>query len=683
MTSLNGNADSEEAETAAADEIGNPARLAALRSLEILDTPPDPSFDSIVAVASEVCEAPTALVSLIDQHRQWFKARVGFEPSETSLDRSVCSHTLLRSDLLVIPDLTADPRTACNPLVTGLEAIRFYAGAPLITSEGYHLGALCVIDSRPRPEGLSDRQANVLRQLARQAVSQIELRRLLGQRDELVERLRAARDAAAEDRRRFELLFDNAPSFIALKKGPNHVYERVNAAYRSVIGGRDVLGKSVVEALPDAVEQGFLGILDEVYRTGQPYSAKAVKWVSHGSSGEPPVESFLDFVYQPLLEDGEIAGIFTIGYDVTERVLQGRRDQALAHLGERMRSLSNPEDVTRTAAQMLAEALEATRAGVGTVDPERETVFMHPNWCAPGATPVEGHFRFRDYGSFVDELKAGRTVIVEDTARDPRTKDGAAALAALGIRVLLNIPVIDRDRFVLVAFVHFAGPRILSEEDVLFVQQVADRTQATLSRLHTEEQQRTLNQELAHRMKNSLAMVQAIATQTMRQARTMEEGREAMSNRLAALGRAQDILTGANFESTDVRAVVDAAIAPHQGPQIEIDDDGVPIGLTSQQALGLSLAIHELATNAAKYGALSVDEGTVTMSWMQTGNLFQFEWIETGGPPVSTPKRKGFGSKLIERIVASYFDGEGRIDFHPAGIRFKLTGASGRTASRT
>lgn len=679
----NGRPESESVqEAAAASAVVDPERLAALRALNILDTPADPSFDSIVEVASEVCEAPTALVSLIDSDRQWFKARVGFLPSQTTLDRSVCAHTLPRSDILVICDLTADSRTSRNPLVTGPEGIRFYAGAPLITTDGHHLGALCVIDTKPRPDGLTHRQANVLRQLARQAVSQIELRRLLAQRDDMVEHLRAARDEAAEDRRRFSLLFDNAPSFIALKRGPNHIYEKVNDAYRTIIGERDVLGKSVIEVLPEAVEQGFVDILDEVYRTGEPYSAKAVKWVPRGEPGKPQVERFLDFVYQPLLENGEIAGIFTIGYDVTDRVLQARRDQALADLGEHMRALSHPEDVTRRAAQILAEALQATRAGVGTVDAASESVLMHPNWCAPGATPVEGVFHFRDYGSFIDDLKLGRTVIVEDPATDPRTKGGAAALEALGIRVLLNIPVIDRDRFVLVAFVHFSQPRTLSAEEILFVQQVADRTQATLSRLDAEEQQRTLNQELAHRMKNSLAMVQAIATQTMRQARTMEEGREVMSQRLAALGRAQDILTGADFENSDLRAVVGAAIAPHQGPQIAIDDDGAPIRLTSQQALGLSLAIHELATNAAKYGALSQDEGTVTMSWAQRGGVFQFEWIETGGPPVTKPERKGFGSRLIERIVASYFEGEGHIDFQPAGIRFTLTGTSGPSGGK-
>ena len=99
--------------------------------------------------------------------------------------------------------------------------------------------------------------------------------------------------------------------------------------------------------------------------------------------------------------------------------------------------------------------------------------------------------------------------------------------------------------------------------------------------------------------------------------------------------------------------------------------------LTSQQALGLSLATHELATNAAKYGALSNDTGRVAMTWRVEDGAFAFEWVESGGPPVTPPGSRGFGSKLIERIVASYFEGEGRVDFDPSGIRFRLTGMPG------
>lgn len=194
----------------------------------------------------------------------------------------------------------------------------------------------------------------------------------------------------------------------------------------------------------------------------------------------------------------------------------------------------------------------------------------------------------------------------------------------------------------------------------------------------SEEARAVLNQELSHRMKNLLAMVQAITAQAMRQARTMKEANEAVFTRISALARAQDILTRSNFEEADVGEVIGAAIGPHQTTDHRIGADGPRVGLTAQQALGLSLAIHELATNAAKYGALSNETGRVVISWGQINGAFKFEWIESGGPSVTLPTHRGFGSKLIERIVASYFEGEGCIDFDPAGIRFTLTGAPAR-----
>lgn len=189
-----------------------------------------------------------------------------------------------------------------------------------------------------------------------------------------------------------------------------------------------------------------------------------------------------------------------------------------------------------------------------------------------------------------------------------------------------------------------------------------------------EARRRDLAHEMAHRMKNLLSMVQAVATQTLRQSTSMEEGRLAISQRLTALARAQDILILSDYEEATICEVVAATIAPHQTADRRIRLCGPDMLLTSQQALGLSLAIHELATNAAKYGALSNGSGTVDVGWTNEHGTFVFDWIERGGPAVAAPQRRGFGSKLIERIVASYFNGEGRIDFAPGGIAFRLVG---------
>ena len=150
-------------------------RLAALYSLNVLDSPPEKDFDDIVALASTVCCVPMSLVSLIDADRQWFKARTGTDLTETSRDLSFCAHAILGRDLLVVPDAREDARFADNPAVTVDGGVRFYAGAPLVTTDGYGLGTLCVVDSQPRRLDLEQLQA--LRALARQVTSQLELRR--------------------------------------------------------------------------------------------------------------------------------------------------------------------------------------------------------------------------------------------------------------------------------------------------------------------------------------------------------------------------------------------------------------------------------------------------------------------------------------------------------------------------
>jgi two-component sensor histidine kinase len=163
-------------------------RLAALRSYRVLDTPSEPTFDDLVQLAARACQAPIALISLIDERRQWFKAEVGLGVRETPLDRSICLTAMLEPGLTIIPSLTKDPRFAHNPLVTGEPHLRFYAGAVLRTPDGVPLGALCVFDRVARD--LPEEQASTLTLLARQVMSQLELRREIAERDE---RLEAAR----------------------------------------------------------------------------------------------------------------------------------------------------------------------------------------------------------------------------------------------------------------------------------------------------------------------------------------------------------------------------------------------------------------------------------------------------------------------------------------------------------
>jgi signal transduction histidine kinase len=153
------------------------SRLATIAALDILDTPPERAFDDLTRIAALVCRTPVALVTLVDAERQWFKSRVGFALEQTSRDASFCAHAILHPGMLVVEDATQDPRFASNPLVTSEPHVRFYAGAPLVTSSGDAVGTLCVIDRVPRTLDATGRIT--LEALARQVVSQLELRRLV------------------------------------------------------------------------------------------------------------------------------------------------------------------------------------------------------------------------------------------------------------------------------------------------------------------------------------------------------------------------------------------------------------------------------------------------------------------------------------------------------------------------
>lgn len=189
-----------------------------------------------------------------------------------------------------------------------------------------------------------------------------------------------------------------------------------------------------------------------------------------------------------------------------------------------------------------------------------------------------------------------------------------------------------------------------------------------------EQMQRVAMRELSHRMKNGLAMVQAIVSQSFRHATSLEHASDSITNRIAALARAQDTLVRPDLADSTVEEVVGRALTPHVDNEQRVDVAGPHVTLASERALGLAMAIHELATNAVKYGALSVPEGRVSIVWAHEDGSFRFEWIETNGPDVVKPETSGFGSRLLERVIPAYFNGKAERDFAASGFTYTLSG---------
>lgn len=196
-----------------------------------------------------------------------------------------------------------------------------------------------------------------------------------------------------------------------------------------------------------------------------------------------------------------------------------------------------------------------------------------------------------------------------------------------------------------------------------------------------EEKLQIANRELSHRIKNILTITQVITNQTLRNSSDIESARKNISDRLVALSRAQNVLVSADWEEVSIEKVIENALEPHRSVDNQFFLHGENVSLTSQQAWGLSLALHELATNSVKHGALSVDTGRVRISW-SSSERFTFSWVEEGGPVVRQPHRRGFGSRLIEGAVGSYFTGSARLEFDPDGVRYLIVGALPRPSAQ-
>ncbi len=228
-------------------------RIKELESYQILDTPAEQAYDDIIELASEICETPIALVSLIDSERQWFKSKIGIEVEETPRAIAFCAHAILQpNEIFQVKNAQTDERFSNNPLVTGDLHIRFYAGAPLVTESGESLGTLCVIDQKPRE--LTEKQKLSLRVLAQQVVAQLELRRTIRQMQETEARQKEIETALRESEARFQAFMNNSPAVAYMKNEVGRLVY-VNKVFEKLFNlqADELIGKTDYDFLPAEV----------------------------------------------------------------------------------------------------------------------------------------------------------------------------------------------------------------------------------------------------------------------------------------------------------------------------------------------------------------------------------------------------------------------------------------------
>ncbi|WP_295242687.1 PAS domain S-box protein [uncultured Brevundimonas sp.] len=408
-------------------------------------------------------------------------------------------------------------------------------------------------------------------------------------------------------------MFAHAPGFMALVTGPDHRFELTNPNYQKVIGHREVIGRTVGEVLTDAVAQGYLDLLDQVYRSGEAHRADSALYAVQAEPGGEVVDRYVDFVFQPLKADGRVWGVFIQGMDVSDRhradqalalsearygalfaamatgfcviemkfdaadrpvdyrIVEGNkafeemtglvdpygkwvseiapgleqhwfdlyggvartgepvrfenpadifgrwydvqalrigqpgawqvailfnniterkqsetRQNALLELNDAIRDLTDAGDIAQASAQVLARTMGVSRAGYGTVDTVAETITIARDFNQPGVSSIAGVLSFRDYGSYIEDIKRGETVAIDDVALDLRTADTAEALRAISAGSFVNMPLMEQGRVVAMVFVNKAAPRHYSDSDLRLMREVAERVRTATERARSE-----------------------------------------------------------------------------------------------------------------------------------------------------------------------------------------------------
>ncbi|MDQ9171687.1 PAS domain-containing protein [Oxalobacteraceae bacterium R-40] len=384
---------------------------------------------------------------------------------------------LLNGNTLAVADVTTDPRTEPNRAGYLALNIRSVLNVPILRD-----GVLAKVISlhRSTPYEWRHQEIVLLREIAHRICNALERahnesRHLQSQQMQLTHQ-RAETELLRK-------LFQEAPGFIAILKGPDHRFEIVNDAYLQTIGYRQVVGKTMQDALPEMHEQGYIELLDYVYRSGKPYVAKEIPVRLQRRTDAGPEERFLNFVYQPVFAaDGTVEGIFVEGNDVTDQVQAQRKEHFLLELADRLRPLSSSESIVSAAAELVGTYLGLSRALFAEVDREKETFRVRQDWARDGERSAVGlSKKLNSFGPvIIDALRAGQIINSDDVMADPRCRDSAPEYTLCGIRAYLTVPLVKNGNFEFMLCLHKKDPYQWTDHDRQVALETAERTWAAV-----------------------------------------------------------------------------------------------------------------------------------------------------------------------------------------------------------
>jgi PAS domain S-box-containing protein len=457
-----------------------------------------------------------------------------------------------------------------------------------------------------------------------------------------------ARRQAQEEIARLGRMFAQAPAAIAILEGPSHVFTLVNAAYELLVQRTGLVGKTVAEALPEVEEQGFTDLLDSVYASAEPYIGRAVLVDFVLADGQVE-QKHVDFIFQPMFDsEGQTLGIFVQATDVTEAA------KAMAALRE---SEQRFEAIVNSIDQMI---WSTTPDGLHDYFNQRWYEYTGLNEGETNGLAWENPFhpedRARTWKIWQHSLATGEPYHVEYRLRHHS----------------------GEYRWVI------GRAQCVRDEDGNII-----RWYGTCTDIHdfkvAEEARQLLLRELNHRVKNLFSITSGMINVTARSAVTVPGMAETLQGRLQALAKAHELVQPAISagpqapETGSLGSLVEDILRPHVDDGARVSLSGPPVEIGLKASTSLALIFHELATNAAKYGAFARSEGTLDVRWSFVEDKLHIDWTEAlHGRQISAPSSLGFGSKLARTSATQQLGGEIDFNWAPEGLRVAMRLAADR-----